>query len=225
MKVFIEAIRSQTSNPIFVLLDVVTDCISNFNDPVESMELFDYLGNLCENSGATFILVIHQNPSADKARGHTGTEATNKASTVLQIGYEKGRNNEDTELIALKFLKIRSAKRPNPIHLVFDDTQKQLVLANADTITKITAERRKVADINLVAEELGKLLCPSLNQKELLLELQKVFECSDGTLKSRLEEIVRKEIEINNERERPCNLYIITASLMRWSSKSLHIFA
>jgi hypothetical protein len=48
-------------------------------------------------------------------------------------------------------LKIRSAKRPNPIHLVFDDTQKQLVLANADTITKITAERRKVADINLVA--------------------------------------------------------------------------
>ena len=72
MKVFIEAIRRQTSNPIFVLLDVVTDCISNFNDPVESMELFDYLGNLCENSGATFMLVIHQNPSSDKARGHTG---------------------------------------------------------------------------------------------------------------------------------------------------------
>ncbi len=212
VKVFIEAIRRQTSNPIFVLLDVVTDCISNFNDPVESMELFDYLGNLCENSGATFMLVIHQNPSSDKARGHTGTEATNKASTVLQIGYEKGRNNEDTELIALKFLKIRSAKRPNPIHLVFDDTQKQLVLANADTITKITAERRKVADLELVAEELGKLLCPSLNQKELILELQKVFDCSEGTLKSRLDEIERKEIEINNERERPCNLLIITAS-------------
>lgn len=212
VKVFIEAIRSQTSNPIFVLLDVVTDCISNFNDPVESMELFDYLGNLCENSGATFMLVIHQNPSSDKARGHIGTEATNKASTVLQIGYEKGRNNEDSELIALKFLKIRSAKRPNPIHLIYDDTQKGLVLAHEDLIQKITEERRTVANIELVSEELGKLLCPSLSQKELLNELKKIFNCSENTIKTRLEEIEKQELEIINERERPCNLRIKVAS-------------
>ncbi len=212
VKSFIEEVRSQTNYPMFVLLDVVTDCVANFNDPVESMKLFDYLGNLCENYEVTFMLIIHQNPGGEKARGHTGTEAANKASTVMQIGFERGRNNEDTELIALKFLKIRSAKRPAPIHLLYDASQKGLVLAHEDFVNRITTERRQVADIELVTEELGKLLRPSLNQKDLLQQLKPTFDCSENTLKSRLEEIAIQQIEIINERGHPCTLKIKTAN-------------
>lgn len=212
VKSFIEQVRSQTNYPMFVLLDVVTDCVANFNDPVESMKLFDYLGNLCENYDATFMLVIHQNPGGEKARGHTGTEAANKASTVMQIGFERGRNNEDTDLIALKFLKIRSAKRLAPIHLLYDDTQKGLVLAHEDMVNRITAERRQVADIELVTEELGKLLRPSLNQKDLLQQLKLIFDCSDNTLKSRLDEIANQQLEIMNRSGNPCMLKIKTAN-------------
>lgn len=206
VKTFIEQIRTQTTYPMFVLLDVVTDCVSDFNNASESMQLFDYLGNLCDNFVCTFLLVIHQNPNSDKARGHTGTEATNKASTVMQIGYEKGKNNEDTDLISLKFLKIRSAKRPAPVHLLYDENQKGLVLAHSDFIQKITAERRQVADSELVAEKLGELLKPSMPQKELLFILKQSFECSENTLKSRLEEITEKKTEIVDHKGNICTL-------------------
>jgi hypothetical protein len=212
VQTFIEQVRTQTTYPMFVLLDVVTDCVSDFNNASESMQLYDYLGNLCDNYEATFLLVIHQNPNSEKARGHLGTEGANKASTVMQIGFEKGKNNEDSELINLKFLKTRSAKRPNPIPLIFDENQKGLVLAHEDLVNRITAERRQVADIELVTEELGKLLLPSLPQKELLQQLKPTFDCSDNTLKSRLDEIATQKIEITNGSGYPCILNIKTAN-------------
>ncbi len=212
VKTFIEQVRTKTTYPMFVLLDVVTDCVSDFNNASESMQLFDYLGNLCDNFGCTFLLVIHQNPNSEKARGHTGTEATNKASTVMQIGYEKGKNNEDTDLISLRFLKIRSAKRPTPVHLLYDENQKGLVLAHSDFIQKITAERRQVADSESVSEKLGEVLKPSMPQKELLLILKQCFDCSENTLKGRLDEIADKKTEIIDHRGNVCTLRIKTAN-------------
>ncbi len=208
VKSFIEQVRQQTDHTMFVLLDVVTDCVANFNDPKESMKLFDYLGNLCDNYDATFLLVIHQNPGSEKARGHTGTEAANKASTVMQIGFEQ----EGSDLLALKFLKLRAAKRPSTIHLVYDETIRGLALAHEEMLQQLTSERPQVAEGGEVAEELGRLLCPSLSQKELLQQLRQRFECSDNTLKNRLEEIAEKQLEIINEQGQPCTLQIKTAS-------------
>lgn len=207
VKSFIEEVRGQTTFPMFVLLDVVTDCVANFNDPKESMQLFDYLGNLCDNYDVTFLLVIHQNPGGDKARGHTGTEATNKASTVMQIGFEQ----DGSELLALKFLKIRSAQRPPTIHLVYDTDIKGLALAHEEMLLPLTSDRPQVAEIKQVMEELGKLLWPSLSQKELLQKLKQRFDCSDNTLKSRLEEIAAKKLDITNPNGVLCRLYIKAA--------------
>jgi hypothetical protein len=208
VKSFIEQVRVQTNYPMFVLLDVVTDCVSDFNDVKESMKLFDYLGGLCDNFDATFLLVIHQNPGGEKARGHTGTEATNKASTVMQIGFE----NDSPDLLVLKFLKLRAAKRPSPIHLIYDESINGLALAHEDMLKQCIPERHQVADVKQVVEELGKLLCPSLAQKELLQKLRERFGCSDNTLKSRLEEIGATKAEIINERDRPCTLSIKSTS-------------
>lgn len=207
VKSFIEQVRDQTKYPLFVLLDVVTDCVSNFNDPKESMQLFDYLGNLCDNYDATFLLVIHQNPGGEKARGHTGTEAANKASTVMQIGFEQ----EGSELLALKFLKLRAAQRPPAIHLVYDSEIKGLALAHEEMLLQLTSDRPQVAEIKQVAKELGKLLCPNLPQKELLQKLKQRFDCSDNTLKSRLEEISAKGLEITNQDGVVCQLDIKAA--------------
>lgn len=212
VKTFLEDVKNNTTNALFVLLDVVTDCVADFNSASESMKLFDYLGNLCDNYDATFLLIIHQNPNSEKARGHTGTEAANKASTVMQIGYERCKNNEDSDIIALKFFKIRSAKRPASIYLKFDETQKKLVLAEPEAIASILNERRQIAAIDDVVEKLGKLLKPSLNQKDLLKELGEAFNCTENTLKNRLVEIANNKMEIINERERPCELHIKTAN-------------
>lgn len=163
--------------------------------------------NLWDNYDATFLLVIHQNPGGEKARGHTGTEAANKASTVMQIGFEQ----EGSELLALKFLKLRSAQRPPAIHLVYDSEIKGLALAHEEMLLQLTSDRPQVAEIKQVAKELGKLLCPTLPQKELLQKLKQRFDCSDNTLKSRLEEISAKRLEITNQDGVVCQLNIKAA--------------
>lgn len=211
VKDFVNAVRSETNNPILVVLDVATDCVADFNSPSESMKLFDYLGNLCDNYNATFLLILHENPNSEKARGHTGTEGANKASTVIHIGFEKDGKNQDTELIKLKFLKIRSAKRAEPLHLVYSDLAKGLILADKELVRQKTAERRQVADVEMVAEKIGYIFKEAtMPQKELIEMLKSEFECSENTLKDRLKEMEEQQIEITNIRSEPCTLKIHT---------------
>jgi hypothetical protein len=208
LKVFLNEVRKTTTNHLFVVLDVVTDCISNFNDPSESMELYDYIGNLAEEEDATFLLIIHQNPGSDKARGHLGTEGTNKASTVMSIGFEKNRSNEDSDLIRLRFIKLRSAKKPVDIHLKYDDTKKGLVLATASEVKAVLSDRRQKADNEEVADFLGSFMEEprEYSQKEILNAINKQFDCSIGTIKARLQEIEQGKLELLNGESTPCRL-------------------
>lgn len=213
IKVFIEEVRAGTSNPLFVLLDVATDCVSDFNSASESMKLFDYLGNLCDNYDATFLLILHENPNSEKARGHTGTEGANKASTVIHIGFEKDAKNQDTELIKLKFLKIRSAKRPESMHLVYSEAERGLILADNELVRQRTAERRQVADTELIIDKLGYIINESvITQRELIEILKAEFDCSENTLKDRLKEIEEQQLEIINIKSESCTLKIHTAA-------------
>lgn len=209
---FLSSVKKTTQNPLFVVLDVTTDCIGNFNDPVESMALMDYLGNLTEQYGVTFLLIIHENPFSDKMRGHLGSEGSNKSSTVMGVGFVKNKKNEDTELIELKFIKLRTAKKPKSIFLKYDDFAKGLILASQADINQINAQKREVAQIDDVANVLGDFLKPSLSQKSLLDELKKHFNCSENTLKERLQEIANQQLEVTNENLRPCTLHIKSAN-------------
>ena len=49
----------------------------------------------------------------DRARGHLGTKIVNKASIVIQIGFEKDAQNHNTELLKVAYLKCRSSKNMN----------------------------------------------------------------------------------------------------------------
>lgn len=208
LKVFLSEVRRTTTNHLFVVLDVVTDCISNFNDPSESMELYDYIGNLAEDDDATFLLIIHQNPGSDKARGHLGTEGTNKASTVFSIGFEKNKSNEDTDLIRLKFMKLRSSKRQENIYIKYDETLKGLVLAKAAEVKAVLSDRRQKADNEEVADFLGSFMEESreYSQQEILQAINTQFNCTDNTSKVRLREIEQCRLELLNSENIPCRL-------------------
>lgn len=207
MKDFINEVRSETTNHIFIVLDVGTDLVTDFNSVSESMRLFDYLGNLSDNFNATFLLIIHENPNSEKARGHIGSESANKGSTVIHIGFVKDARNNDTQLIKLKFLKIRSAMRPDPLYLVYSDTAKGLVLADRELVRQKTAERRQIADVEMVSEKIGFIFREAtMTQKELIEILKVEFECSENTLKDRLKDIEEQQIEITNIRSEPCTL-------------------
>lgn len=109
---------------LIVILDVMSDCIENFNDPASSLKLVDMMNKTINEQNVTYICVIHENPGSEKARGHLGSEVVNKASLVLQIGFDKSIQN--SEVIKLTFLHCRSIKRPDPIYLVYDNQSSRL---------------------------------------------------------------------------------------------------
>ncbi|TKT94162.1 hypothetical protein [Dyadobacter frigoris] len=212
LKIFINDIRKESTNPLFVLLDVITDCLLSFNDLGETMKLLDYIGKLCETCDATFLLVIHENPGSDKARGHLGSESVNKSATVMHIGFEKGSNGEYTELLQLKFIKQRHAKRFDPIPLIFSQDTMSLEIADPALVKSIADQRRSKASVLDIATRLTGYLKPKLEQKELLASLNSDFNCSANTMKGRLEEIERNCTPIDNEHGVACNLKIISTN-------------
>jgi len=210
-QLFIEDTRRK--NPtvqLFVILDVATDCVYDFNDPVESMALFDYLGKITEDHGATILLTIHENPGSDKARGHIGTEGVNKSATVFQIGFVKGANNEMTNLLKIKFIKLRHSKSKEPISVLFSEETKKLVLADPSFVKLLSIQRQNKAPISELISKLGEHLKPSMSQQLLLSLFVEEFKCSPNTVKTRLNEIIENSTDIINHSGVPCKLKSIT---------------
>ncbi|UFH55395.1 hypothetical protein [Spirosoma sp. KNUC1025] len=207
IEAFVGHVRNNTPLHLFCLIDVVTDAIGDFNDPKESMKLFDFLGNLCDKHNATFLLVIHQNPGTEKARGHAGTEAANKASTALQIGYEKDASGNDTELIRLRYLKLRRGKRPEPLYLQFCQQSNGLVLADASTIATHVNSRKHKADSEDIADRLISLLSEGpLPKNEVWTILEAEFKAKNSTIRERLKGIMADSPDMYDEEGRAVKL-------------------
>lgn len=178
---------------LLLVLDVVSDCISDFNNVTESLLLFDYLNTLCENYRVCVLGVLHQNPGTDKMRGHAGTEAANKADTVLQIGYD---GPDETELIKLRFLKSRNAQRPQPIYLKFSSEQRALILADADTVELHLQERRKTKDTDLLMDLIKTMSdeVSELTQKAVVERATNALGWSKNTVISKLDKLLGMDI-------------------------------
>lgn len=136
LKEYFDYSRTKSDKHIVVVLDVLTDCCKDFNRTDDAMPLIDHLNRAINNFNVTFICIIHENPGSEKARGHLGTELANKASTIMQVGYEKDASGKDTDLIRVKFIKCRNTKRHEPFHLKYCDTFKGLVLADESEVKK-----------------------------------------------------------------------------------------
>jgi hypothetical protein len=190
IEAFITNVRQKTSLHLFCIIDVATDIGGDFNDSKEAMKLLDFIGYLCDEQNATFLLVIHQNPGTDKARGHTGTEAANKASTVIQIGYDRDGKGDETELIRLRYLKLRRSKRPEPLYLQYSDINNGLVLADSTTIADSMNGRKQKALIDKVANHLANLLADGpLPKHEVWQSLINEFNAGESTIRGRIKDV------------------------------------
>lgn len=194
LKEYLETTREKYKNSqLFIVMDVITDCIENFNDPKESMKLVDLLNETINNYDVTFLCVIHENPSSgDKARGHLGTEIINKASQVMQIGFEKDNKQNDTELIRLKFLHCRSTRRLDTVYLKYSDEAKSLVLASGEEVNEIKHQKQEKASIPEIQSFITSnySVDESVSKKVLIAHLTESFECGVRTIEERLKELV-----------------------------------
>ena len=200
IEAFLGHLREQTPLHLFCLIDVVTDAVGDFNDAKESMKLYDFVGNLCDRHNATFLLVIHQNPGTEKARGHTGTEAANKASTALQIGFERDGGGNETDLIRLRYLKLRRGKRPEPLYLKFSEEAKGLIVADAVSIAAHVNHRKHKADSEDIADRLVSLLADgALPKSDVWVTLESEFKAKNATIRERLKTIIAEQPTMFNE--------------------------
>ena len=192
LSVFLEKIRQEHQNHVFIVLDVVSDCIEDFNRTDDSMQLTDMLNMMINRYNVTFLCVIHENPSSNnKAGGHLGTELMNKASTVMQVGFETNSDNSPSHIIRLKYLKCRSTERPEPLHIIFNKETRQLELADDCAVNEVFENRKSKAPESDVIDHLSDMVESfPISKKQLITDLEKWLDTSSKTIEERLKSIV-----------------------------------
>lgn len=194
---------------LFVVLDVVSDCVASFNNDEQSLALFDYLGRLCEDQHVSFLLVLHENPGSEKARGHVGTEGMNKADTQLQIGYDTPDNSAEGDLIKVRFLKTRNSARPAPLYLEYSTEAKGLILADAERVGKHIDSKRKAKDESLLVDALMQVFdtVEDVTQTELISLLNvNGIDWSKNTIVGKLKAFCDGGTAIKNKKGQDCHL-------------------
>lgn len=205
---YLKLLKKETENPLFIVLDVSTDCIEDFNKTDKSMELIDLMNMAINEHDVIFLCLIHENPKSEKARGHFGTELMNKASTVMQVSYEKDSNNNDTDLIKIRYLKCRSTARHIPFFAKYSDEHKGLILAEAEDIQLVMNGKKHKADLKVVCEYLEMYLGDGsqMSRRDLLDKLMKELGASEKTIEDRLKEICQNRMPLQDQNGNECNL-------------------
>lgn len=204
---YLAHVRKTYKGHLVIVLDVLTDCIGSFNDEKESLLLVDMLNRLINTQNLTFLCVIHENPGGVKARGHLGTEAANKASTVLQVGYIKGGNGEPTEVIEMRYLKRRNGRPGLTAHARYDEASRGLVRADPTAVGQALASRRTKGEAaELAAGLAAELALGPLPAGKLEKQLSTRLNTSSRTIRERLAELVATATTVLDVNGRECVL-------------------
>lgn len=201
---YLTHLRESTDRHIIIFLDVLTDCVEDFNRADKSLELIDFLNRMINDHNCTFFCVIHENPGQSKARGHLGTELINKASTVIQIAFEKGPDSEDSDLLKIRFLKCRNSKKLPTFYAYYVLDENRLVIADESDIKAVQNSRQVAAIESEVIEALENIFndLSSIPATQLIDMLIKKFNTSEKTIQRRLSDILRNPASLNI-RDRP----------------------
>ena len=81
----------RTENVGLVVIDGIRDMVYDINSPSESTKVISLLMTWTGERHIHIHTILHQNKGDENARGHIGTELSNKAETVLQV--EKDEKN------------------------------------------------------------------------------------------------------------------------------------
>ena len=209
LKEYLAYLRKSNNQSLFIVLDVSTDCIEDFNKVDKSMELIDLMNMAINETDVTFLCIIHENPGSEKGRGHFGTELMNKASTVIQVGFEKDANQNETEIVRAKYLKCRSTAKHTPFYFKYCSDTQGLVIASDAEIAAAENNRKRKADIEDIIEHIEMYIGDgtTLSRTALLEKLCTDFDASQKTMEGRIKEIVETKAELTDNEGRTCTLH------------------
>lgn len=222
---YLENLRVTNNNPLFIVLDVSTDCIEDFNKTDKSMELIDLMNKAINEHDVIFLCLIHENPKSEKARGHFGTELMNKASTVIQVSFEKDASQNDTDIIKVKYLKCRSTARHTPFHIKFCNKIKGLIIASKGDVSEVINNRKHKAGNEEMKEHIKMYLGDGtkLTRSELLDKLTVDFQASMKTIETRIKTIMDEDNEFEDDNGNMCQLFKqIIGKVVHYTLKTLN---
>lgn len=190
LRQYLVHIRSEKPGHLIIVLDQLADCVADFNDPKESLLLTDLLNVMVNQQDVTFLCIIHENPGGSKARGHLGTEAANKASTVLQVSFIRPANGDPGSVLQMKYIKRRSGSPNLTFHVQYDAERGDLVRAHGGAVTDALDQRNKTARLPDVIAQLGPILTEPLPITKLRARLAEKLGASGKTVGIRLKTII-----------------------------------
>ncbi|CAN5664692.1 hypothetical protein BH10BAC2_BH10BAC2_02140 [soil metagenome] len=172
-----------------IFLDIVSDFVSDFNSVTDTFTLTDILNGATNTFDITFIVILHENPGAEKARGHLGTELSNKSSTVFQIS-----ETEAPDIVRVKILKSRNTRKFTEILLKFDESVNNLVIVDDVSVQLMATDPEMIKLKNV----LGRQVFSKIGRKDLLDFVQKNLDWKERKIEDKLKKMVDLGIRIEN---------------------------
>jgi hypothetical protein len=173
----IEYAIENTPNLGFVVIDGIRDLVTSINDEAEASNIASKLLKWTEEYNIHIVVVLHENPGSDKARGHIGTELMNKAETVIALQVDK--YDESTSTVSAGFCRNKAFK---PFAFTITDEDLPQILEDYDIEMKAN---KKGFDVL------------TLSQNDKFTLLQKVFENGEGFQHSEL--VTQIKIVLDNK--------------------------
>jgi hypothetical protein len=89
----------KTYGPTIIILDGITDFVTDINDQKETKEVIDWLTKLCETFNLVVIVVIHTTKSTGAMTGAIGTAIEKKAETAIEVELVEGAEDVSSNVI------------------------------------------------------------------------------------------------------------------------------
>ena len=165
----VEYAIENTPNLGFVVIDGIRDLITSINDEAESTNMASKLLKWTEDKNIHIVVVLHENPGSDKARGHIGTELTNKAETVIALQVDK--HDEKISTVSAGFCRNESF-RPFAIRIT-DDGLPEII---EDYEVQLTSKKKGFDVLTLSPSDKFQILKEVFENKEGLVHSELVTE-------------------------------------------------
>ena len=147
----VEYAIENTPNLGFVVIDGIRDLVTSINDEAEASNIASKLLKWTEEYNIHIVVVLHENPGSDKARGHIGTELMNKAETVIALQVDK--YDENVSVVSAGFCRNKAFK---PFAFTITDEGRPQILE--DYVIEMASKRKGFDLLTLSPEDKFQIL-------------------------------------------------------------------
>lgn len=169
--------------PKIIFLDNLTELVLNFNDPVESKKIVQFLKKITAEFNCVIVALLHLGKGNLQSLGNLGSYTDRGASSVLKVVADK-----DTGTSTLESVLLRSDGHFDPITIGYDKELNQYVLMNSVNVEKpkkfdlgnMTIDDHK-AKVNLIFERYT-----DIQYSQLVEELKIMYGVGNNIVKQKI---------------------------------------